>query len=82
MTRDQATRFCDEINSIHCGYVADVVDVTKKRQSDYPAGVRIRHAISGSEVGYAGNVSAGRYMVDSLRRKCTTQKATESEFFE
>lgn len=66
-----AQRFCEEINSLDCGYVADVMDVNDQHHPDYPVAMQIRHAKSGNEIAYAGESSEAQYIVNNIKSRFT-----------
>jgi len=75
MQKRHAQALCDEINALECPYVADLVPFSERRHPDFPFGVRVRHKPSGNEVGYAGQLSEGHYIVDRLKRQFTRTPA-------
>lgn len=71
MQRVQAQRLCDEINGLDCEYVADIVPVTSRYDPSHPFGISVKHLPSGNEIGYAGEVDEGRYLVDGIKWRVT-----------
>jgi hypothetical protein len=68
MTRDQASRCCDELNALDEHYVASVVEVGTKRIVGGFA-VSVRHVPSGNEISFAMDMDEWRYVLAGMKRR-------------
>lgn len=69
MRPNEAQKCCDELSKLDSDYSADVVKIKCRNSIGHPCGVRITHAPSGNDVGFARDAAEWRYIFSSLLRR-------------